>query len=63
MALSQARESDLLAEVFTSEPTGVAFSPAPDVDGLWAEVPGEGSDRAILYFFDGGYMIGTPATR
>jgi acetyl esterase/lipase len=63
MPLSQARESDLLAEDLTSEPTGVTFSPAPDVDGLWAEVPGEDSGRAILYFFGGGYIIGTPATR
>jgi monoterpene epsilon-lactone hydrolase len=63
MPLSQARDAALRAEDFTSEPTGVAFSPAPDVDGLWAEVPGEGPDRAILYLFGGGYMIGTPATR
>ncbi|MBA3543942.1 MAG: alpha/beta hydrolase [Chthoniobacterales bacterium] len=62
MPLSQARDSDLLAEFPTSEPTGVAFSPA-DVDGLWAEVPGEDSGRAILYFFGGGYLVGTPATR
>jgi monoterpene epsilon-lactone hydrolase len=63
MPLSQAREADSHAEDFTSEPIGVAFSPAPDVDGLWAEVPGESSGRAILYFFGGGYMVGTPATR
>src|SRR4029434_8411331 len=62
MALSKARESDLLAEFPTSEPTGVAFSPAPEVDGLLAEVP-ESSGRAILYLFGGGYMVGTPATR
>jgi monoterpene epsilon-lactone hydrolase len=63
MPLSKARESDLLAEFPTSEPTGVAFSPAPDVDGLWAAVEGESSGRTILYFFGGGYMVGTPATR
>ena len=63
MPLSKARESDRLAEYLTSEPTGVIYSPAPDVDGLWAEGPGEGSGRAILYFFGGGYMVGTPATR
>ena len=63
MPLSKARESDLLAEYLTSEPSGVTFSPARDVDGLWAEVRGDGSDRAILYFFGGGYMVGTPATR
>ena len=63
MPLSKARESDLLAEFPTSEPTGATFSPAPEVDGLWAEVPSEESGRAILYFFGGGYMVGTPATR
>ena len=36
MPLSEARESDLLAEYLTSEPTGVAFLPAPEVDGFWA---------------------------
>ena len=33
------------------------------VDGLWAKIPGESSGRTILYFFGGGYMVGTPATR
>src|SRR5947207_3344324 len=49
MPLSQAREADTHAEDFTSEPAGVNFTPAPEVDGLWAEVPG--ADRTILYFF------------
>jgi monoterpene epsilon-lactone hydrolase len=61
MPLAQAREADLLAEDFTSEPAGVDFSPAPDVDGLWAEVPGATS--TILYFFGGGFVLGSPATR
>jgi len=61
MPLSQAREADTRSEDFTSEPVGVNFTPAPEVDGLWAEVPG--ADRAILYFFGGGYVLGTPATR
>ena len=61
MPLLQAREADTRSEDFTSEPVGVNFTPAPEVDGLWAEVPG--ADRAILYFFGGGYVLGTPATR
>jgi monoterpene epsilon-lactone hydrolase len=61
MPLAQAREADIHAEDFTSEPVGVTFSPAADVDGLWAEVPGASS--VILYFFGGGYVLGTPATR
>lgn len=61
MPLAQAREADLRAEDFTSEPTGVIFSSAPEVDGLWADVPN--ADRFILYFFGGGFALGTPATR
>jgi len=61
MPLSQAREADTHAEDFTSEPVGVNFTPAPEVDGLWAEVPG--ADRTILYFFGGGFVLGSPDTR
>jgi acetyl esterase/lipase len=63
MPLAQAREVDLLVENFTSEPVGVTSSPAPEVDGFWMEVSGEKCDRTILYFFGGGYVLGTPATR
>ena len=61
MPLSQAREADTHAEDFTSEPAGVNVTPAPEVDGLWAEVPG--ADRTILYFFGGGFVLGSPDTR
>src|SRR5262245_13392688 len=63
MPLAQARAADLCAEYFTSEPSGVTYSPAPEVDGLWAAIEGESSERTILYFFGGGYVLGTPATR
>jgi monoterpene epsilon-lactone hydrolase len=61
MPLSQAREADTHAEDFTSEPSGVNFNSAREVDGLWAEVPG--ADRTILYFFGGGFVLGSPETR
>src|SRR2546423_15015824 len=61
MPLSQAREADTRSEDFTSEPVGVNFTPASEVDGLWAEVPG--ADRTILYFFGGGFVLGSPDTR
>jgi len=61
MPLSQAREADTRSEDFTSEPVGVNFTPVPEVDGLWAEVPG--ADRALLYFFGGGFVLGSPDTR
>jgi acetyl esterase/lipase len=63
MPLAQARAADLHAEDFTSEPKGVRFSPAAEVDGLWAEPPEAASGRSILYFFGGGFVLGTPATR
>jgi len=63
MPLAQAREADLHAEDFTSEPKGARFSPAPEVDGLWAEPPDVAPGRSILYFFGGGFVLGTPATR
>ena len=61
MPLPQARETDTRSEDFTSEPVGVNFMPAPEVDGLWAEIPG--GDRTILYFFGGGFVLGSPDTR
>src|SRR5437773_11694043 len=61
MPLAQAREADTRSEDFTSEPVGVNFMAASEVDGLWAEIP-EG-DRTILYFFGGGFVLGSPDTR
>jgi epsilon-lactone hydrolase len=63
MPLAQAREADLHAEDFTSEPNGVVFSLASEVDGLWAEHPDAAPGRSILYFFGGGFALGTPGTR
>ena len=40
MPLAQARDADLCAEYFTSEPSGVTYSPAPEVDGFWAAMEG-----------------------
>src|SRR5438270_13979594 len=61
MPLSQAREADTRSEDFTSETVGRNFTPAPEIDGLWAEAPG--ADRAILYLFGGGFVLGSPDTR
>ena len=61
MPLPQAREADTRSEDFTSEPVGVNFMAASEVDGLWAEIA-EG-DRTILYFFGGGFVLGSPDTR
>jgi epsilon-lactone hydrolase len=61
MPLSEAREADTRSEDFTSEPVGVNFTPVPEVDGLRAEVPG--ADRTVLYFFGGGFVLGSPDTR
>ena len=61
MPLAQAREADTRSEDFTSEPVGVNFMPALEVDGLGAEIPG--ADRTLLYFFGGGFVLGSPDTR
>jgi monoterpene epsilon-lactone hydrolase len=63
MPLAQAREADLHAEDFTVEPVGVTFSPAPEVEGLWAEPPDASPGSAVLYLYGGGFVLGTPATR
>jgi epsilon-lactone hydrolase len=63
LPLDQQRELDLHAEDFTAEPAAVIFTPAPDVDGFWAEPTDGHSGRAILYLFGGGFAIGSPATR
>src|SRR5437868_1286037 len=51
MPLAQARDADVRSEDFTPEPAGVTFTPAPEVEGLWAEPPDVLPGRAILYFF------------
>ena len=38
-SVEQRRQGDEYAEVLSSEPAGVAFAPAPAVNGLWAEPP------------------------
>jgi hypothetical protein len=47
MPLAQAREADTRSEDFTSEPVGVNFMPASEVDGLWAEIPEATLDQRI----------------
>jgi epsilon-lactone hydrolase len=63
LALEARREAGEQAEGPTSEPAGVRVVPEPAVDGLWV-TPSSGGDRAtILYFFGGGYVLGSPASR
>jgi epsilon-lactone hydrolase len=63
LPLEKRREAGEHAEDATSEPAGISFRPAPEVDGIWA-VP-EQADTAIgiLYLFGGGYVLGSPASR
>jgi acetyl esterase/lipase len=63
MPLAQAREADVHSEDFTAEPAAVTFTPAAEVDGLWAEPPNGSPGRAILYLSGGGFVLGSPATR
>ena len=63
LALEARRQAGEQAEGPTSEPAGVQVEPEPAVDGLWV-TPSSGGDRAtILYFFGGGYVLGSPASR
>jgi len=61
--VEQRRQGDEYAEVLSSEPVGVAFAPAPAVNGLWAEPPSARPGAAILYFYGGGYVLGAPISR
>lgn len=63
LPIDQRREAGEHAEDETTEPAGVTFAPAPDVGGLWAEPANSLPERAILYLFGGGYMLGSPASR
>jgi acetyl esterase/lipase len=63
LPLAERRRAGEHAEDATSEPQGVSFRPAPEVDGLWAEPSDAGADAALLYFFGGGYVLGSPASR
>ncbi len=62
-SVEQRRQGDEYAEVLSSEPAGVAFAPAPAVNGLWAEPPEARPGAAILYFYGGGYVLGAPISR
>lgn len=61
--VEQRRQGDEYAEVLSSEPVGVAFAPAPGVNGLWADPPSARAGAAILYFYGGGYVLGAPISR
>jgi monoterpene epsilon-lactone hydrolase len=62
-SIAQRREGDAHAEDLTREPDGIAFAPAPQVDGIWAEPPDARPGAAILYFYGGGYVLGAPISR
>ncbi len=51
------------AEDVTSEPIGVNYRVAPEVDGIWAEPVAARKGVTILYLFGGGYVLGSPASR
>jgi len=63
LPLDQQREFDQHSEDFTSEPEGVKFASIPELNGVCAELPDIDPGRTILYFFGGGYVIGSPDTR
>jgi monoterpene epsilon-lactone hydrolase len=63
MPIAQRREAGEHAEDATAEPSGVTFTSAADVGGLWAVPDRIRHGAAILYLFGGGYMLGSPSSR
>jgi len=63
MPLAEARAADTRSEDFASEPAGVTFAPAAEVDGLWAETEETEQGRTIVYLYGGGFRLGSPETR
>ncbi len=57
------RKAAETVERMSAEPRGVAFSPAPQVGGLWAGPAEAREGAAILYFHGGGYVLGSPHAR
>src|SRR5919107_5858452 len=54
MDLAHQREAGEHAEDMTSEPEGVAYEDAPEVEGLWATPQHWDGESAIVYLYGGG---------
>ncbi len=52
-----------LAETATSEPSNVYYDEVPSVGGYWVWPTASKPDCTIVYFFGGGYVLGSPASR
>ena len=57
------REAGEHAEDMTSEPVGVTYEEAYEVDGLWATPESWDGESAIMYLYGGGYVISSPHSR
>ena len=57
------REAGEHAEDMTSEPVGVTYEEAYEVDGLWATPESWDGESAIMYIYGGGYVISSPHSR
>ena len=63
MDLAHQREAGEHAEDMTSEPEGVRYEDAPEVEGLWATPQHWDGESAIVYLYGGGYVISSPHSR
>jgi epsilon-lactone hydrolase len=63
MDLTHQRETEEHAEDTTSEPEGVTYEEAYDVDGLWPTSRNWDGESAIMYLYGGGYVISSPHSR
>lgn len=63
LPLDMRRRAAERSEAMTEEPRGVAYAPAHDLQGLWADPAEARPGAALLYFHGGGYCCGSPKSR
>jgi epsilon-lactone hydrolase len=65
MPLDRQRAAGEHAEDLSAEPRGITYEPVDTgtVGAVWATAEHVAEDRALLYLFGGGYVIGSPHSR
>jgi monoterpene epsilon-lactone hydrolase len=63
MTIADQRAAGEHQEDLTSEPVGVGYEEAPELDGFWAVPEGSEPIGAVVYLYGGGYVISSPHSR
>jgi monoterpene epsilon-lactone hydrolase len=63
LPLTERRAAGEQAESITAEPEGVTYQDVPDVSGLVVRPDVPAGTASVLYFYGGGYVLGSPASR